>query len=179
MDRSDDTKQQSSGRRGRGAKKTKAEQSPPTETTPEPTPKEEVLSLENSSDPKVVEDDKSIPPRQPSVVDFNRDEVRELESKKVSELGLEDVLKLLIVRGEDQKNPIVSGGCERLLRQINRERIGGGPRPKRGYGGMRGPPPGMNNNYRSRGFRRRNNPRNMTNNKNVPVPESEVNGGDE
>ena len=40
-------------------------------------------------------------------------------------------MKVLIVRGEDQKNPVVSGGCERLLKQINRERVGRG----RGRGG--------------------------------------------
>jgi len=62
-----------------------------------------------------------------SVMDFDRNEIATYEGKKVAELTVNDLLKVLIKRGEDQTNPIVSGGCERLLKQINRERIGRRP----------------------------------------------------
>lgn len=71
-----------------------------------------------------------------SVVDFDRDEVATYETKTVSDMSSEDLLKVVIRRGEMDKNPALSGGCERVLRQINRERLGMrptgprvGPRP--------------------------------------------------
>ena len=49
--------------------------------------------------------------------------MKKLCSKKVSELSTEELLKSLICRGEDEKNPVIAGGCEKLLKQINREVI--------------------------------------------------------
>lgn len=61
--------------------------------------------------------------RQRSVTQFDRSEVAKLESSTVSSLTTEQLLMLVIRRGEEEKNPVLSGGCERVLRQINRERI--------------------------------------------------------
>lgn len=67
----------------------------------------------------------------PSVVDFDRATVRDLYSIPVGDLNIESLIKVLIVKGEEQKNPVVSVGGEKLLKQINRERIRGGARPNR------------------------------------------------
>jgi hypothetical protein len=56
-----------------------------------------------------------------SVLDFDRTTVKNTESEKVSSLSIDELLMVLITRGETQKNPVISGGCEKLLRQINRE----------------------------------------------------------
>ena len=109
--------------RERGGRRTKTERHSPSTTTPESSPDQVNMKNDKGSDDV----------RPPSVADFDRDTVRELESKNVSELNIDDLLKILIVRGEDQKNPVVSGGCERLLKQINRERVGRGR--GRGRGG--------------------------------------------
>lgn len=61
-----------------------------------------------------------------SVLDFNRDDYRNMESMTVKEINTEDLLKILVCRGEDEKNPIISGGVSKVLRQINRE-----PAPRR------------------------------------------------
>ncbi len=66
--------------------------------------------------------------RKPSVVDFSRDDTEALEKKKVSELSTEELLKVVIRRGEKEKNPVIFGGCGRLLKQINGERLA----PRRG-----------------------------------------------
>lgn len=63
-----------------------------------------------------------------SVADFDRNVVKAYENKNVSSLTNDDLLMVLIVRGEEQKNPVISGGCEKLLKQINRESLG----PRRG-----------------------------------------------
>lgn len=109
--------------RGRGGRRTKTEQNSPSTITPESSPDQVNMNNDQGSD--------DVCP--PSVADFDRNTVRELESKMVNELNMDDLLKVLIVRGEDQKNPVVSGGCERLLKQINRERVGRGR--GRGRGG--------------------------------------------
>lgn len=62
-------------------------------------------------------------PQKKSVLDFDRTTVQGFETRNVSSLSNDDLLMVLIRRGEEQKNPVISGGCERLLRQINRERI--------------------------------------------------------
>ncbi len=71
--------------------------------------------------------------KKPSVLNFDRDEVAELEKKKVSEVSTEELLKVVIRRGELEKNPVLFGGCSRVLKQINGERLA----PRRG-GGYRG-----------------------------------------
>ena len=58
-----------------------------------------------------------------SVLDFDRSEVLTYEDMTVSSMSNDQLLMILIRRGEEQKNPVISGGCERLLRQINRESI--------------------------------------------------------
>lgn len=56
-----------------------------------------------------------------SVLDFDRTEVAKYENQLLSTLTIDQRLMALIRLGEEQKNPVISGGCERLLRQINRE----------------------------------------------------------
>ena len=58
-----------------------------------------------------------------SVLDFDHPTVQTFETRTVSSLSNDELFMVLIRRGEEQKNPVISGGCERLLRQINRERI--------------------------------------------------------
>ena len=62
-----------------------------------------------------------------SVLEFDRNEVAGIDPVQLTN---DQLLMILIRRGEVQKNPVISGGCERLLRQINRERIQ--PLPHRG-----------------------------------------------
>lgn len=63
-----------------------------------------------------------------SVLDFDRQEAAKLESSKASDLTNDQLLMILVTRGEAQKNPVISSGCERVLRQINRERLPFNPR---------------------------------------------------
>ena len=58
-----------------------------------------------------------------SVCDFERATVVVLEANKVSEVSSEDLLKVLMCRGEKDKNPVLVNGCGRVLKQINREPI--------------------------------------------------------
>ena len=89
-----------------------------------------------------------------SVSDFDRSEIGALEDKKVSELTVNDLLKVLIKRCEnsDPPSPIVSGGCERLLKQINRERIG---KPFIKHNNFNHEDSFRSRGFRSRGFRGR------------------------
>jgi hypothetical protein len=73
--------------------------------------------------------------RKPSVFHFDRDDVAKLESKKVSELSSEELLKVVVRRGEQEKNPVLSGGCGRVLKQINGERLAPRRMSGRGYRG--------------------------------------------
>lgn len=95
--------------------------------------------------------------KQKSVVDFDREEVAKFESKQVSELSVPELLKVLIRRGEDQKNPnpIVSGGCERLLRQISRERMNNPVKHFDKDSGFRGQRGGFRGFHRGGGYRGR------------------------
>lgn len=86
-------------------------------------------------------------PRKPSVLDFDRDEVAALEKKKVSEISTEELVKVVIRRGELEKNPVLFGGCGRLLKQINGERLAPRRGGYRGRGGFRGR--GGNRGFRS------------------------------
>lgn len=70
-------------------------------------------------------------PKKKSILDFDRDEVSLLEHKKVSDLNLNDLLKVLIRRGEVNQNPVLGGGCKRLLKQINSERFDKTKKPPR------------------------------------------------
>jgi hypothetical protein len=65
-----------------------------------------------------------------SIANFDRKEVDEYETKVASELKIDQLLKLLIRRGEQQLNPALAKGSEKLLRQLNCEYIHP-PRPKR------------------------------------------------
>jgi hypothetical protein len=56
-----------------------------------------------------------------SVLDFDRVEVGLLDVGEVAKLSNEDLLKVLVRRGEEQKNPAVASGCKKVLRQINFE----------------------------------------------------------
>jgi len=56
-----------------------------------------------------------------SVLDFDRDEIGLFDVGDTAKLSNEDLLKVLVRRGEVQKNPAISAGCKRLLRQINSE----------------------------------------------------------
>ncbi len=69
-----------------------------------------------------------------SVVNFDRKEVPAWNSMKVSDLTDEQLLKVLICRGENLKNPVLSGGCKRVLKQINGERFPRRPGFVRGNG---------------------------------------------
>jgi hypothetical protein len=60
----------------------------------------------------------------PSALDFDRELNRKFDSATVESLSTEDLLKVIIRRAEDEKNPVISGGCGRILKQINKERIG-------------------------------------------------------
>ena len=102
-------------------------------------------------------DSRNARPRKPSVFDFDRDEIAELEKKKVSEISTEELLKVVIRRGEQEKNPVLFGGCGRILKQINGERLasrrGGSNGGYRGQGG-RDDSNGGNGCYRGRGQER-------------------------
>lgn len=62
-------------------------------------------------------------PRYTSVLNFDRNEVAKLEDKKVNELNISDLLKVLIRRGEEQENITVRKECGVLLRKLNGERL--------------------------------------------------------
>jgi len=114
-----------------------------------------------------------------SVLDFDREEILKLESKTVSELSVLELLKILIRRGEvaDPPNPIISGGCERLLKQISRERMN---KPQQNFnkehdnefkyrrGGYRGFRGGFRGAYRGRGGEQKHFSRNRD--QNAPAP---------
>lgn len=69
-----------------------------------------------------------------SVVNFDRTDVPKWETMKVNELTDEELLKVVVVRGESKKNPVLSGGCKRVLKQINGERFPRRPQFMRGSG---------------------------------------------
>lgn len=112
------------------------------------------------------EDDKET---KKSVADFDREEVKAWETKQVKELSMEDLIKVLICRGEKEKNPTVASDAIKTLKKINMERI---PRkqvvPSRGNyrGGYRGGyQRNMNNDDRDRNskYERNNNNKNHFN----------------
>jgi len=67
-----------------------------------------------------------------SVLDFNREEIKKLEEKKVLDLSTEDLIKIVIRRGEIEKNPPISRGVSKVLQQINLETIGKSDKARRG-----------------------------------------------
>ena len=60
-------------------------------------------------------------PQTKSVLDFDRTQVAAIDVGDVAKLSNEDLIKILVRRGEEQKNPAIAAGCKRLLRQINGE----------------------------------------------------------
>ena len=56
-----------------------------------------------------------------SVLDFDREQTALIDVGDVANVSDEDLLKILIRRGEMKKNPAISSGCKRVLRQINSE----------------------------------------------------------
>ena len=78
--------------------------------------------VKKSSKSKVEETPATvIPPN--SVANFDRAQAVEYETKVASELQIDQLLKLLIRRGEVQFNPALAKGAEKLLRQLNCEQI--------------------------------------------------------
>ena len=68
------------------------------------------------------EDSTQQPPRKPSVVQFDHTEfMNNTNTKQCSELTVEELLKYVIAKAATEKNPVVASGCERILKQINRE----------------------------------------------------------
>lgn len=95
---------------------------PTSETTPavtDWTQESKLVSVDDATSSSTS----SSQPQKKSVLDFDRTTVQGYETRSVSALSNDELLMVLIRRGEEQKNPVISGGCERLLRQINRERI--------------------------------------------------------
>lgn len=84
-----------------------------------------------------------------SIANFDRKVAAEYEHQKAGELGIDQLLKLLIYRGERQFNPALAKSAEKLLRQLNRETIyppkrsrprnSGGPRRRGPRPAARGP----------------------------------------
>jgi len=77
----------------------------------------------------VTDFDRSEKKRFESVTDFDRSKAQELEQKKVKDLGINDLIKVLIIRGEDIDNPNITlrNNAKNLMKMLNGERI---PRKK-------------------------------------------------
>jgi len=60
-----------------------------------------------------------------SIANFDRSEVSSYEDMTMKDLSAVKALKVLIRRGEDtdNPNPALAGGCLKLLRMLNRERL--------------------------------------------------------
>lgn len=56
-----------------------------------------------------------------SIIEFDHNEVRKMDVGAVKQISDIDMLKILLVRGEDSHNPALWGGSQRLLRQLNME----------------------------------------------------------
>lgn len=123
----------------------------------------------DSEEEEVVQEVKTATPTvMKSVADFDRKVVETYEVKLVSELDIIELIKVLIVRGDESHNPALASGAEKLLRQLHREVLRtGNPRESqrseyrhkgknRGRGRGRGRFRGHfgnnnNNNFRGRG----------------------------
>jgi hypothetical protein len=86
--------------------------------------------------------------RRPSVMAFDRNEVATYENKKVSDLSISDLLKVLVRRGEVQENITVRRDCGFLMKKLNGERVFNN---NRGYRGGRGDYNGRGGGYNGRG----------------------------
>jgi len=93
----------------------------------EPKVKEEEIDWSEEAPDSEEEAKITVVVKKTSVADFDRSIVDTFEKKKVSELKIDELLKVLIVRGDKQLNPALSGGAEKLLRQLHREVL----RPKK------------------------------------------------
>lgn len=61
-------------------------------------------------------------PIRPSVVHFDHAEfITNNAATQCSTMTVEQLLKYTIARASTEKNPVVASGCERILKQINRE----------------------------------------------------------
>lgn len=62
-------------------------------------------------------------PRKKSVTDFSPEDIKQFMDQTVSDLDLEDHLKVVLQKARDQKNITIVVALERVLKQINREPI--------------------------------------------------------
>lgn len=84
-----------------------------------------VISGWTEETPKTIHDsDEHLETKQEekkSVLDFDRNEIAPLEEKKVSECNDEELLKILIRRGEMKKTDTIFGPCKSALQRMNGE----------------------------------------------------------
>lgn len=64
------------------------------------------------------------PPRRESIAKFDYEVTRELDKKSLSGVSIQDILKVLVVRGVDSMNPALKHGAKDLLKKLNGERVG-------------------------------------------------------
>jgi len=87
-------------------------------------PDEEELVAETGEQEEV---DQSLHPEYPteSIANFDRSEVLPYEDMTMKDLSAVKALKVLVRRGEDTENPnpALAGGCLKLLRMLNREKL--------------------------------------------------------
>jgi len=121
------TGKKTASRKTRTKKEDDTEQTAETQTT---TSTENPVVTDWSKDSKKIDEDEfeedskgTDEPTQKSVVDFDRTEVAALatELMETRKLTFDDMLKVLIYWGEQQKNPAISAGCKKILKQINSE----------------------------------------------------------
>lgn len=115
-------------------------------------------------DAKEVEDGEDTNPQKQSIVNFDHDEVKALNKKKVEDVNNMELLKVLVIRGEESFNPALKKGVEKLMKMLNGEFLGPRRRfnPRQGGRGRGGRP--FLRNYRDRfhpGAGRRNDRRNQ------------------
>ena len=105
--------------------------------------------VDEEVDAKEVEGDDDKPQKQ-SIVNFDHDEVKALNKKKVEDVNNMELLKVLVVRGEESFNPALKKGVEKLMKMLNGEFLGPRRRfnPRQGGRGRGGRP--FLRNYRDR-----------------------------
>lgn len=59
--------------------------------------------------------------RKPSITEFDRQLVDDIEKKTVSDCSLNELLMVLIRRGESNQNPVLIGSTMNLLKSLNGE----------------------------------------------------------
>jgi hypothetical protein len=73
--------------------------------------------------------------RRPRALAFDRTEVAKFADKKLSELSMDELLQYVVTLGEKQKNPTISRGVGRVLKEINGERSYRKPFSENGFRG--------------------------------------------